>query len=128
MKTKFTAIGASLALALLALGSLPVHAGPGAQYWQSLNKKANVPADPMAACDGCKTKQITELRHVGGYSKATPGTYYRVAVGAAHTCKRCGGEIAIISGKTTDTMLHGCANCGPDAARCMAAATTAAKS
>lgn len=82
----------------------------------------------MSGCKLCKTVQVTERRHVGGFTKATPGAYYLAVVGAKHTCGRCPGEIEVADSKTTGTMAKRCPSCGPQAVYCKVAVEKAAKS
>jgi hypothetical protein len=42
-------------------------------------------------------------------------------LGSKHHCDRCGGEITVVKGKTTDSMQHNCSKCGEGAAFCCVA-------
>ena len=101
-------------------------AGPGPQYWNRPKSDTSVAkpevikteADKAMACGSCKTTAIEE------YKSANPNgrpPFRWVQTGSRHDCNQCGGSIAVVNGKTTDTMDHDCKMCGEVATNCCVA-------
>lgn len=108
-------LGSLLALAL-SFSASSVHAGPSPQYWYrpeyvtSGAKPAAVQPSNTAAvvCSACKTVTLRDSRHVGPVGK---GHEARFVIGSRHECAHCGGTIAVVHGKTTDSMARTCPMC-----------------
>jgi predicted RNA-binding Zn-ribbon protein involved in translation (DUF1610 family) len=106
--TKFFALSS---LVVLALGS-SAPAGPSRPA-SPIATVAPAPAVVMV-CSACKTAAVTEHRVLAN-PKVQVVSY---TIGSIHACSHCGGEIATVNGKTTDSMLHNCPMCGASAALC----------
>jgi len=120
------ALGAGSLLAVALSFTTFVVAGPGSEFWNptkpvtTTKEAAAVKPDATVAmvCTACKTVRIHEFRHVGPLGK---GHDEWPVIGSKHQCGSCGGEIAVVKGKTTDSMQHNCTKCGQGAAFCCVA-------
>src|SRR4051794_36537320 len=102
-------LGAGSLLAIALSINSPVLAGPGPQYWNR-TKPVTTTKDAAAVkpdatvtmvCGACKTVLIRDSRHIGPAGKGHEDWF---TIGSKHQCDRCGGEIAVVQGKTTDSM------------------------
>ena len=89
------------------------YAGPAPQFWHSVGKSAAQPVAPAIvapamACPTCQTTAVTQFSAINISGKAAP---HYATVGVQHACAMCGGAIATIYGKTTNTMKAGCPIC-----------------
>jgi len=63
---------------------------------------------PAMACALCQTRAVTEHSTTNVSGKLAP---HSMAVGMKHDCAACGGSLATIQGRITDTMAAHCAIC-----------------
>lgn len=132
MKTAVTFVRLLSVSALFAAAASFVHAGPGAQAWQTAKPVSTftaakaVGADDLVTmqCKDCKTVMIRDAKHVGPASKGRDEWF---AIGSKHTCDECKGEITVVKGKTEDSMQHNCSKCGEASVTCCAAMAVPAK-
>jgi len=114
--------------AVLSLSTASLIAGPGPQFWNrttpvTTTKEADAlkPSDTaVMVCGACKTVLVRDSRHVGPAGKGYEEWF---TIGAKHKCDHCGGEMAVVRGKATDSMQHNCSMCGEGAAFCCAVKT-----
>lgn len=110
-------------LALVAGFTSSAIAGPGPQYWAQQNAAAKARADaakqtaaapakpadtPSMACAACKTSAVQEFSPMNVSGKYAP---HYTTVGSKHECASCGGEVATVRGKTTNSMKDNCPIC-----------------
>lgn len=119
MKT-FNYLLAVTAVTLLLAAATVLQAGPSPQYWNRpqyltpVTKAAPAQLGSTAAmvCSACKTATLRDSKHVGPAGKGHEEWF---VIGSRHECGHCGGTIAVVQGKTTDSMARTCSMCGKGA-------------
>jgi hypothetical protein len=108
-------LGSLLALTV-SFSAFPVHAGPSPQFWNrpqyvtAGQQAATVqPGNPAAiVCSACKNITLRDSKHVGPAGKGHEEWF---VIGSRHECTHCGGTIAVVQGKATDSMARYCPMC-----------------